>query len=178
MTFELDNKYLKRLIRQRLFDPLSPTQRLGRQEIESLIPHRDDMLLLDQITALDLTKGRIEAVRLLHINNPGFPGHFPGHSIYPGVLQIEMGGQLSLCLEALLSKENSDSVSRDISRSVRLFKVHYAVFAAELHPGDEVTVLAEIMEDNGVTMIAVSQLLKNSQPVSFAVVEAVHSMED
>jgi UDP-3-O-[3-hydroxymyristoyl] N-acetylglucosamine deacetylase/3-hydroxyacyl-[acyl-carrier-protein] dehydratase len=62
------------------------------QAIERLIPHRYPMLLVDRI--LELTPGeRVLGLKNVTRNEPFFDGHFPNHSIMPGVLIIEAMGQ-------------------------------------------------------------------------------------
>ena len=66
--------------------------------IMKLLPHRYPFLLIDRIVAC--TPGEeITAIKNVTINEPFFPGHFPGNPIMPGVLIIEAmaqaGGVLS-----------------------------------------------------------------------------------
>ncbi|MFH1011292.1 MAG: bifunctional UDP-3-O-[3-hydroxymyristoyl] N-acetylglucosamine deacetylase/3-hydroxyacyl-ACP dehydratase [bacterium] len=62
------------------------------QAIERLLPHRYPMLLVDRI--LDLRPGeKVVGFKNITRNEPFFDGHFPGHSIMPGVLLIEAMGQ-------------------------------------------------------------------------------------
>ncbi len=69
------------------------------QEIMKLLPHRHPFLLVDRIVELDPGQ-RIVGLKNVTINEPFFPGHFPGYPIMPGVLIIEalaqVGGILAL----------------------------------------------------------------------------------
>lgn len=167
--YTIDTDTEKQYRRQRLFAPLARGEITGRAGIEELIPHRGPMLLLDEITALDTEAGRIEGRRLIREDDPAFNGHFPDYPVYPGVLQIEMAGQLGLCLGV----KSLQGQSAGGTLSIRLWKVHKSVFVSELRPGDRVTVLAEILEDTGATIICAGQLLKEDAIVSFAIVEAI-----
>ncbi len=173
MSFELDTQTEKNYRRQRMFEPLTAAGPLSRADIEALVPHRGPMLLLDEITALDPLGNRIEGRRLLRPDDPGFSGHFPDYPVYPGILQIEMAGQLGLCLGVKTLQSQTD---RQSSLSIRLWKVHKAVFVSELRPGDEVTVLAKILEDTGATIICAGQLLGGDTIASFSIVEAIIDM--
>jgi 3-hydroxyacyl-[acyl-carrier-protein] dehydratase len=69
------------------------TPPLDRAAIESIIPHRDPFLLVDEI--LELEPG-VRATGRYHVD-PGawyLRGHFPGRPIMPGVLQVEALAQV------------------------------------------------------------------------------------
>lgn len=61
---------------------------MNRDEIMSVIPHRDPFLLVDEV--LELEPGQ-RAVGLKHVTDQEFwvPGHYPGFPIMPGVLILE-----------------------------------------------------------------------------------------
>ncbi|NKF23197.1 3-hydroxyacyl-ACP dehydratase FabZ [Solimonas marina] len=58
-------------------------------EILKLLPHRYPFLLVDRVIAIDEEKMTLTAIKNVTINEPFFPGHFPGLPTMPGVLQIE-----------------------------------------------------------------------------------------
>ena len=70
---------------------------MNREEIQAILPHRDDMLLLDEVQR----DGEYACGRY-HVRGDEFflRGHFPGNSIVPGVILCEILAQ-SAC--ALLS---------------------------------------------------------------------------
>lgn len=65
--------------------------------IKTLIPHRDPMLLIDEVVNI------VEAQSIVGIKNVTgkedfFRGHFPSHPVMPGVLIIEAMAQSAACL--------------------------------------------------------------------------------
>ncbi|MDR2685257.1 MAG: 3-hydroxyacyl-ACP dehydratase FabZ [Rickettsiales bacterium] len=71
---------------------------LTKQEIEKIIPHRDNMMLLDAATEITETHG--VAIHNVRADEFWCKGHFPGNPVMPGVLQVEALAQTA-CLVAL-----------------------------------------------------------------------------
>ncbi len=63
------------------------------EEIMKMLPHRPPFLLVDRILKIDGLK--IVGVKNVTMNEPHFAGHFPGHPIMPGVLQLEAMAQVA-----------------------------------------------------------------------------------
>mgnify|MGYP001169996792 FL=1 len=73
-------------------------------EIMKLLPHRYPFILVDRV--VELVEGeRIIALKNVTINEPFFPGHFPGAPIMPGVLVIEAMAQAGGILFAVSQPE-------------------------------------------------------------------------
>tara|TARA_B100001123_G_scaffold67157_1_gene74984 strand:- start:2840 stop:4123 length:1284 start_codon:yes stop_codon:yes gene_type:complete len=72
---------------------------LDATDILRRLPHRYPMLLVDRIIEFEAGV-RIVGIKNVSINEPFFQGHYPGHPVMPGVLQIEamaqVGGLLML----------------------------------------------------------------------------------
>ena len=75
------------------------TQSLNKKEIIDLLPHRDPMLLIDELTNI---KKLHSATAIVHVKKDSFfvQGHFPGQPVMPGVLIVEAFGQAAAALTA------------------------------------------------------------------------------
>ncbi|MDG1732131.1 MAG: 3-hydroxyacyl-ACP dehydratase FabZ [Thalassotalea sp.] len=101
------------------------------EEIKTLIPHRYPFLLVDRV--LDFVPGKsIHAIKNVTVNEPAFMGHFPGYSIFPGVLLLEALAQAS----GILGFKSVDNKSEG---EMFLFaSIDNAKFKRPVHPGDTV----------------------------------------
>jgi 3-hydroxyacyl-[acyl-carrier-protein] dehydratase len=79
---------------------------LNSQEISALLPHRFPFLLVDRV--LELVPGEYcKAVKNVTVNEPFFPGHFPGQPVMPGVLILESLAQTgALILHSMEENEH------------------------------------------------------------------------
>ena len=73
--------------------------KLNRKQIEDLLPHRDPMLLVDELYDI---KKLTSATAVLNVKKNSFfvDGHFPGQPVMPGVLIVESFGQAAAALTA------------------------------------------------------------------------------
>ena len=74
-------------------------EKLNRKQIEELLPHREPMLLIDEL--YDIRK-LTSATAVLNVKKDSFfvNGHFPGQPVMPGVLIVESFGQAAAALTA------------------------------------------------------------------------------
>lgn len=67
---------------------------MNREELMTLLPHRDGMLLLDEATVID---GKAHGKKRIRPEEFFLQGHFPGNPMVPGVIQCEILAQ-SACV--------------------------------------------------------------------------------
>ena len=141
--------------RRPLWTCLPSTQQVSenRHDIQQVVPYRDPFLLLDEIVCWDSEQATAQARRLISPDDPVFAGHFPGDPVYPGVLQVEMAGQLAVWLVQRLRPGLAGA-----SPAVRAVKVHHAVFVSPVLPGERVDVFARILDDGGLTTVVAGQV--------------------
>jgi len=73
--------------------------KLNKQQIIDLLPHREPMLLIDEL--VDIINLR-SATAIMHVKRDAFyvNGHFPDNPVMPGVLIVEAFGQAAAALTA------------------------------------------------------------------------------
>jgi 3-hydroxyacyl-[acyl-carrier-protein] dehydratase len=75
------------------------TLKLNKKEIMELLPHREPMLLIDELINI---KKLFSATAIVNIKKNSFflQGHFPDNPVMPGVLIVEAFGQAAAALTA------------------------------------------------------------------------------
>ena len=73
--------------------------KLNKKEISELLPHREPMLLIDEL--VDIKKLH-SAIAIMYVKKDAFyvDGHFPENPVMPGVLIVEAFGQAAAALTA------------------------------------------------------------------------------
>ena len=74
-------------------------EKLNKKQIEELLPHREPMLLIDELHDI---KKLFSATALVNVRKDSFfvQGHFPDNPVMPGVLIVESFGQAAAALTA------------------------------------------------------------------------------
>ena len=72
---------------------------LTKKEIINLLPHREPMLLIEELINI---KKLFSATAIVNVKKDSFfvNGHFPGNPVMPGVLIVEAFGQAAAALTA------------------------------------------------------------------------------
>ena len=75
------------------------TDILTKEDIINLLPHREPMLLIDELINI---KKLFSATAIVNVKKDSFfvQGHFPGEPVMPGVLIVEAFGQAAAALTA------------------------------------------------------------------------------
>ena len=133
-----------------------------REEIKKHLPHREPMLLLDEV---ELNEAG-ESVGKYTVRGDEFflQGHFPGNPIVPGVIQLEMLAQTSV---ALLTDNDGKTPMYTGPNNVK--------FKNPLLPGDTAVMTVAITARRGIFCFAKGNLkaggkLCTSAEFSFAMI--------
>src|SRR5260221_10071006 len=112
-----------------------PQAPFGRDVIETIIPHRDPFLFIDEV--LELEPGvRVVARKSVTGDEWFFPGHFPGRPILPGVIMVEALAQCGAV--AVLSEPENEG------KLVLFAGIDGVRFKRIVEPGDELTLTCEV----------------------------------
>jgi UDP-3-O-[3-hydroxymyristoyl] N-acetylglucosamine deacetylase/3-hydroxyacyl-[acyl-carrier-protein] dehydratase len=109
----------------------------GMMDTETLmriLPHRYPFLMVDRIVKIE--GNAIVGLKNVTINEPYFQGHFPGHPIMPGVLQLEAMAQVAGIL-MLRQAENAGKIAYFMS-------AEQVKWRKPVHPGDVLMIEVEM----------------------------------
>ena len=114
-------------------------QTLDVMQIMKLLPHRFPFLMVDKVTSI--AGNKIIAQKNVSINEPYFAGHFPGHPIMPGVLQLEAIAQVAGLL-MMRQAENAGKVAYFMS-------ANDVKWRRPVRPGDVLMIEVELTKNRG-----------------------------
>ncbi len=118
-------------------------EKLNKSQIIKLLPHREPMLLIDELINI---KKLFSATAIMNVKKNKFyvDGHFPGQPVLPGVLIIEAFGQAAAALTAHgIDKETYEN------KLVYLMSVEKARFRNPVIPDCKLELNIEAIRSHG-----------------------------
>ena len=116
---------------------------LSKKDIENLLPHREPMLLIDELVDI---KKLFSATAIVNVKKDSFfvQGHFPDQPVMPGVLIVEAFGQAAAALTAygIDPKEYENKL-------VYLMSIEKARFRNPVFPDCELLLHIEAVRSHG-----------------------------
>lgn len=134
---EIRKRYLKKVLMKKYQHVKTEGVVFDNAAIHKILPHRYPFLLVDKIIHLELDK-KVIGVKSVTMNEPFFPGHFPGNPIMPGVLIIEAMAQTGgiLLLGSFLDPTN---------KNVFFSAINNVKFRKPVVPGDQIYMECELL---------------------------------
>ena len=119
------------------------SESLDKEQIKDLLPHREPMLLIDELINIKKLK---TATAIVNVRKDSFfvQGHFPGQPVMPGVLIVEAFGQAAAALTAAgIDKKEYEN------KLVFLMSVEKARFRNPVIPDCELHLEIEAVRSHG-----------------------------
>jgi UDP-3-O-[3-hydroxymyristoyl] N-acetylglucosamine deacetylase/3-hydroxyacyl-[acyl-carrier-protein] dehydratase len=110
-------------------------------QVMELLPHRYPFLMVDRIARFE-GDTRCIGVKSVSVNEPFFAGHFPGHPVMPGVLQLEAMAQVASILMMRITKSSGGRLGYFVSADAVKFR-------KPVYPGDTIFISAELTKSRG-----------------------------
>ncbi len=164
------------LLKRNRKKPLAASETLtpllwGREQIKLILPHREPFLLLDRLTGVDFAAETLSGTRFLDPAEPVFAGHFPDFPVYPGCLEVEMIGQLGLCLSYFLQSRTTTPPAQAVLLNVRASRILGASYLEPVVPGKEVTLLARKLDADDYFASVTGQVIVDQKVACVAILE-------
>ena len=124
---------------------MSEVMKLNHEQVMGIIPHRDPMLLIDEVSEL-VPGDHIVATFWVDPQREIFKGHFPGDPVLPGVYTVEATAQATDLV--LMTKPA-------YAGKVPLFLgINNVKFRKKILPGDTLEIHAEMLTERADKAIA------------------------
>ena len=118
-------------------------EKITKEEIKELLPHRDPMLLIDELININKLKS---AKAIVNVKKDSFfvQGHFPGQPVMPGVFIVEAFGQAAAALTA-----HGIDKSIYVNKLVFLMSIEKARFRKPVVPNCKLELDIEAIRSHG-----------------------------
>jgi UDP-3-O-[3-hydroxymyristoyl] N-acetylglucosamine deacetylase/3-hydroxyacyl-[acyl-carrier-protein] dehydratase len=113
---------------------------LDVRRILDVLPHRFPFVMIDRVISMEGDKVLV-GIKNVTINEPFFTGHFPGHPVMPGVLQLEAMAQAAGIL--LLRRSSSEG------KVAFFMSADKVKFRKPVVPGDQLVITATLEKVRG-----------------------------
>ncbi len=159
---DLAKAIAKQYAKQMALVPPSVTPKGGEildvNDVMKLLPHRYPFLMVDRVVSVN--DEHCTGVKSVTINEPYFQGHFPGHPVMPGVLQVEAMAQVGSIL-LLRTPGNAGKIGYFMSADAIKFR-------KPVVPGDTLFIEVEMTSRRRGIAKAKGRCLVNGEVVSEA----------
>ncbi len=132
---------------------------LDVNDVMKLLPHRYPFLMVDRVVSLE-GETKCTGVKSVTMNEWYFQGHFPGHPVMPGVLQVEAMAQVGSIL-LLRAPGNAGRIGYFMSADAVKFR-------KPVVPGDTLFIEVEITQKKRLVVKAKGRCIVNNEVVSEA----------
>ena len=142
---------------------------LDIRRVLDVLPHRFPFVLIDRVISMD-GETSLTALKNVSVNEPFFPGHFPGHPVMPGVLQLEAMAQAAGIL--LLRRGSAEG------KVAFFMSADKVKFRKPVVPGDQLIIEATLDKIRGNKLATakveckVGEQVVSSASLMFSVVDA------
>jgi len=113
---------------------------LDVRRVLDVLPHRFPFVMIDKVISIDGEESLV-AIKNVSINEPFFPGHFPGQPVMPGVLQLEAMAQAAGVL--LLRRGSAEG------KVAFFMSADKVKFRRPVVPGDQLEISAKLDKVRG-----------------------------
>ena len=129
---------------------------LDVRRILDVLPHRFPFVMIDRVISIEGNES-LTGIKNVSINEPFFPGHFPGHPVMPGVLQLEAMAQAAGIL--LLRRGSAEG------KVAFFMSADKVKFRKPVVPGDQLLITAKLVKVRGNKLATASVECKVGQQV-------------
>ena len=126
-------------VSQKSFVSPEETQ-LDVRRVLDVLPHRYPFVMIDRVIEIDGDQSLV-GIKNVTINEPFFTGHFPGHPVMPGVMQLEAMAQAAGIL--LLRRGSSEG------KVAFFMSADKVKFRKPVVPGDQLRITAVLEKVRG-----------------------------